>query len=286
MREFRLVAVAELVEPEHAARTTMDDSKMDSLVESIREMGILEPLLVLPKDNGSFEVVAGHRRLKAARIAGLGEAPCIIVADAEEADAIKIHENLEREDLSPADESIYYAELFDKLGEDTEVVAARVKRSRDHIEGRLNLLRGDKHVFDALAKGKISIGVAVEMNKMTLEGDRLYHLDYCIRTGASVAVARQWRVDCNSRAQYHHPKEAPASEIAPLSPEEEARRSAEAHAFAGAPPWELGTSKDTRPCVFCQMPHEEWKMLKKHICLACNENVWPQILKLFEGRSP
>ena len=282
MRKFRLVPIAELVEPVHTARTTMDDAKLDSLVDSIRDIGIFTPLLVLPKKNGSFEVVAGHRRLKAARIIGMGKAPCIIVDDVDAADAIKIHENVEREELSPADEAIFYAELFERLGEDTEVVAARVKRSRDHIEGRLNLLRGDKHVFEALAKGQISIGVANEMNRMELEQDRLYHLDYCVRTGASVAVARQWRVDCNLRAKYRAPEPEPAAAPAPLSPEEEARRAQEAHAFGGAKPWELGTSKELRPCVICSVAHEEWKLLKKHVCIPCDESVWPQIMKLFE----
>lgn len=282
MREFRILPLVELVEPEHAARTTMDDELMNSLAQSIRDMGVLEPLLVSPTDNGAFEVVAGHRRLKAARIAGLGEVPCILVDNAGDVDAIKIHENAEREELSPADEAIFYAELFERLGEDTDVVAARVKRKRDHIEGRLNLIRGDKHVFDALASKKISIGVANEMNKFNLESDRLFHLDYCIRTGASVSVARQWRLDCNARAEYRTEQPAAGSTLQPLTPEQEAQRSLETHAFAGAPPWELGTLKETRPCVFCSMPHEEWKMLKKHICLPCSETVWPQIMRLFQ----
>ena len=111
MGEFRILALTELGEPEHAARTTMDDAKLNSLVVSIREIGILEPLLVLPAVDGVHEVVAGHRRLKAARIAGRGDAPCIIVDDAGDADAIKIHENVEREELSAADEAIFYAEL-------------------------------------------------------------------------------------------------------------------------------------------------------------------------------
>lgn len=286
MSEFRLIALTELVEPEHAARTTMDDGKLDSLVGSIREVGILEPLLVMPGADQAFEVVAGHRRLKAARIAGLGEVPCIIVDDPESADAIKIHENVEREELSPADEAIFYAELFERHGEDTDVVAARVKRSRDHVEGRLLLIRGDKHVFDALAKGKISLGVAAELNKMELEKDCHFHLDYCVRTGASVAIARQWRSECNARAQFQAevPKASPEPE--PLSTEELERRAQEAHAFAGASPWELSSSKEERPCVFCQKGYEEWKMLKKHVCLPCNENVWPRILKLFADTGP
>lgn len=281
MGEFRILSLTELAEPEHAARTTMDDAKLNSLVVSIREIGILEPLLVLPPVDGVHEVVAGHRRLKAARIAGRGDAPCIVVDGVADADAIKIHENVEREELSAADEAIFYAELYERHGEDTELVASRVKRTRDHVEGRLNLIRGDKHVFDALAKSQISIGVARELNMMELEKDIHFHLDYCVRTGASVAIARQWRTECNARAAYQADP-APAGDAPPpLSPEEEAARARAAHGFASAAPWELSSSKEGRPCVFCQQENEEWRMLKKHVCLACNENVWPRILKLF-----
>lgn len=281
MGEFRQIPLTELVEPEHAARTTMDDAKLNSLVVSIREVGILEPLLVMPHEDGGFEIVAGHRRLKAARIAGFPGAPCIVVDDPASADAVKIHENIEREDLAPSDEAIFYAELYERNGEDTERVALVVKRSRDHVEGRLNLLRGDKAVFQALSEGKIAIGVAQEFNRFESEDDRLFHLDYAVRSGATVSQVRQWRTDCNTRLQWRAADAAPADGTTPLSPEQEASRSLEAHAFAGAAPHELSSSREKRPCVLCQEEHEEWRMLKRHVCLACDANVWPRILKLF-----
>lgn len=284
MSRFRILPTSALAEPEHAARTTMSDELMNSLVVSIRSVGVLEPLLVKPAADGLFEVVAGHRRLKAARIAGVPELPCIVLAADVTADAVKIHENLEREDLAPSDESIFYAELYEKNGEDVDKVAELVKRSRSHVENRLNLIRGDKHVFDALAQGKISIGVAEELNRFAREDDRLFHLDYCTRTGATVAQARQWRLDANLRAERTTwATEAPAAAPA-TSPEDEQRLSLERRAFAGAAPHELSTSTERVPCALCTNELEAWKMLKKHLCPDCAAVVFPRMVAAFQGR--
>lgn len=283
MSKFRLLPTSALLEPVHAARTTMDDDRMNSLVVSIRAVGVLEPLLVRPVEGDLYEVVAGHRRLKAARIAGLVELPCIDLENDELADAAKIHENLEREDLSVSDEAIYYAELYETHGEDVDAVAELVKRSRSSVENRLNLLRGDKHVFAELAGGKISIGVAEELNRFTLEDDRLFHLDYCTRTGATVATARQWRIDANRRAELVAPAPATSPSSPARSPEEESRLSLERMAFAGAAPWELDSSAEKRPCAICSTELEAWKMLKKHLCPECASHIWPQFIRAFRG---
>lgn len=283
MSKFRILPTAALLEPVHAARTTMSDELMDSLVVSIRAVGVLEPLLVRPAGDGAFEVVAGHRRLKAARIAGLAKLPCIDLETDELAAAAKIHENLEREDLSPADEAIFYAELYETHGEDVDAVTELVRMSRARVESRLNLIRGDKHVFAALAVGKISIGVAEELNKFAREDDRLFHLDYCTRTGATVATARQWRVDANRRAELLAPAEPAEPSISARTPEEEARLSLERTAFAGAAPWELDSSTEKRPCAICTTELEAWKMLKKHLCPECASHIWPQFLRAFRG---
>lgn len=284
MAEFRLLPTAALTEPEHPARTTMDDDRMNSLVVSIRALGVLEPLHVKPVPGDLFEVVAGHRRLRAARVAGVSELPCIVLESDALAEAVKIHENLEREDLSPADEAIFYAELYESHGSDVDAVAELVKRSRDHVENRLNLLRGDKHVFAALAGGKISIGVARELNMIAAEDDRLFHLDYAVRTGVTVETARQWRVSANTRASFSSPAPAEVTSTPATTTEDPAAAASERRMFAAAAPWELDTSKDLRPCKLCTEEHPAWQMLKVHVCAACAETVLPRILAAFQGR--
>jgi len=283
MPKLELLSIALLDEPARAARTTIDDDGLNSLVVSIRQVGILEPLIVTPRAGGRFEVVAGHRRLLASRIAGLGELPCIVEADRDRLNAVKIHENLEREDLTPTDEAIFYAELAEELGDDTDAVAATVKRSRDHVEHRLNLLRGDKRVFQALAEGKIPIGVALELNKFLREDDRLFHLDYCVRTGASVGTARDWRVQANSRAELasQPPAELPAATSSPAT--SPAIPPGHAHAMAGAAPWELSSSRESRPCTCCGITLEEWRMLRKFFCVDCAEGALAAFLRAMRG---
>lgn len=286
MGRFVILSTGVLDDPQHAARTTMDDERMDTLVASIRAVGVLEPLLVRPVDGERFEVVAGHRRLRAARIAELAEVPCIDLESDELVDAARIHENVEREDLSPADEAIYYAELYERRGEDVDAVAELVRVPRARIEQRLNLLRGDKHVFAALAAGKISIGVAEELGRFVEEDDRLMHLDYATRTGATVASVRQWRKDANRRAELARPEAPPEAEPPARTPEEEARLSAERTAFAGAAPWELSGSRETVPCALCASELEQWRTLKKHLCPDCAAHVWPRIVAGFRGGAP
>lgn len=219
-------------------------------------------------------------------MAGLAELPCIDLETDELTAAAKIHENVEREDLSPADEAIFYAELYAVFSEDVDAVAAAVRVSRARVEGRLNLIRGDKHVFDALASGRISIGVAEELNRFAREDDRLFHLDYCARTGATVATARQWRIDANRRAELSAPA-APSEPGRPArTPEEEARLSTERTAFAGAAPWELDSSVEKRPCAICATELEAWRMLKKHLCPECSTHVWAQFIRAFRGGAP
>src|SRR6266516_4693877 len=161
------IPVASLAEPALAARTGMDEDGLVSLAQSIRELGLIEPLIVKPADDGLYEIIAGHRRFKALQLLNAPHADCIVRKDLDSHEAVKVHENIEREELSPVDEAQYYGRLFEQLGRDTENVASKVKRRRDHVEDRLLLLAGDADVLAALRDGKITLAVAREMNKIT-----------------------------------------------------------------------------------------------------------------------
>jgi len=273
MPEIRMIPISELREPVHAVRAEISDQGLASLTGSIRELGILEPLIVRPGEDGSYEVVAGHRRLLAARMTPLAEVPCLVEADDERADAIKLHENIEREELNPAEEGVFYAELYEKLGQDVDRVAERVRKSRGHIESRLNLVRGDQAVFKAITEGKISLGVAQELNQFTRDNDRSFHLDYGVRTGANVRTMRDWRLKANERADLFmgvtgqggagEVESTPPVAQPPLGPK-----------YIGmAKPYELSTSTEIRACLFCTEEHEEWKMYKKHVCAPCADRI-------------
>jgi ParB/RepB/Spo0J family partition protein len=154
---------------------------------------MINPLIVEEVDGG-YEVVAGHRRLLAARRAGLVVCPCLVRSSRDaSATALQLHENLYRQELTPVEEAAWFAELLPLCGNDTDNLADLVKQSRNYVEGRLNLLHGDPEILAAVAKHEITLGVANELNKIENEKDRLYYLGWARQTGAIVAMVRQWR---------------------------------------------------------------------------------------------
>src|SRR3989442_3088311 len=188
-----MIPVDKIREPEDPDRTRFDEDALDELARSIKEHGLIEPIVVRELEDGTVEVVAGHRRLLAARCIGLLEAPCVVRNDAARVHSTRLAENLDREDLSPADEGRRYKRLFDANGEDVDKVCEIVKRGRARVEGRMLLLAGDPKVLDALERGELGVGVAEELNAFKRAEGRAFHLDFAIRTGATRAQVREWR---------------------------------------------------------------------------------------------
>lgn len=264
------VELSKIVEPELPMRETMTDDGLEELASSIRQLGVLAPILVQPKGDGLFEIVAGHRRVLAARLAGLVTVPAMIHEDAETAVAARVHENLVREDVLPAEEAVYYAQLYDQLGEDVDRVAATVRRSRDYVEKRLLLLRGYPDVLEALRAGRVNLGQAEELNRFQLEADARYYLEYSERAGASIRQLREWRAQANARAELKKPEPGPAGE-GKASPDPSAASPAPAGPLYAslAKPWEFSSSTELRDCLFCGERREEWKLYRKFVCQPC-----------------
>lgn len=192
-REFLSVPLTDIDEPALPSRTSMDDAKMDSLTESIRSVGLAQPL-VLARVGERFEVVAGHRRWHACSRAGLTHVPCLVYAEKSSAlVVVQAHENARREDLNPADEAIWFMELLEQhCGGDIEKLCGLVGEKLSYVDGRIALFRGDADVFKALQAGHIKIGVAHELNKCPDAHYRRYFLDCAIRGGATVAIVDAW----------------------------------------------------------------------------------------------
>src|SRR5579859_5967110 len=179
------ISITEIFPPAHAARANIDEAQLRELAESMKRVGLIEPLIV-ERVEGGFEVIAGHRRLLASQMAGLVTLNCMVREDSDPpAAALKIQENLYREDLSPVEEAAFYAELFDTLGQDVDKVCELVHQSRNYVEKRLLLLAGDAVVLQALVDKQIVLGVAEEINKIVLQSDRRYYLDWAVRVGAT-----------------------------------------------------------------------------------------------------
>ena len=144
-------------------RRRFTETELDALAQSIREKGILQPLLVRPVsgEEAAFELVAGERRWRAAQRVGLHEVPAIVRAFADsEALEIALVENLQREDLSPLEEAEAYSRLVDEFGRTQAGLAEAVGKSRSHVANTLRLLSLPEPVRRRLEEGELSAGHA------------------------------------------------------------------------------------------------------------------------------
>jgi ParB family chromosome partitioning protein len=144
-------------------RRTFPDEEIDGLAASIREKGLLQPILVRPAPGapGEFQIVAGERRWRAAQRAGLRELP-IIIRELDDAETLEIAilENVQREDLNPVEEAGGYKALIDRFGRTQEAVAQVVGKSRSHIANTLRLLTLPETVQSMIVDGQLSAGHA------------------------------------------------------------------------------------------------------------------------------
>ena len=158
---LQTLSVDRLRPGKYQPRTRMDEASLDELAESIREHGIMQPVLVRPVDGGRFEILAGERRWRAAQRAGLKEVPALVktVPDAS-ALAIGLIENIQREDLNPLEQANGLARLIDEFGLTHDAVAKAIGRSRSAITNLLRLRELTKPVQEYLLAGKIDMGHA------------------------------------------------------------------------------------------------------------------------------
>ncbi|HYJ61388.1 MAG TPA: ParB/RepB/Spo0J family partition protein, partial [Actinomycetota bacterium] len=142
-------------------RTQFDDEALASLAASIREVGILQPLVVRRTADSRFELIAGERRLRAAKAAGLATVP-VVLRDSEDADLLReaLIENIHREDLNPIEQAEAFKALLGELGLKQEELADRVGVSRSHIANTIRLLGLPLDVQQLLADDKITAGHA------------------------------------------------------------------------------------------------------------------------------
>jgi ParB family transcriptional regulator, chromosome partitioning protein len=140
-------------------RRVFDDEALVGLAESIKARGVLQPLVVRPLAGGTYELVAGERRLRAARMAGLEEVPAVVreTAEAEQLE-LALVENVAREDLNPVEEARACATLVDDLGVSKEELGRRIGRSRVAVSNLIRLLDLPDEVLETLSRGLLSEG--------------------------------------------------------------------------------------------------------------------------------
>jgi ParB family chromosome partitioning protein len=157
---YTLLNVAEVKPNTFQPRKDFDEQTIEELADSIRENGILQPLIVR-KSQGHYEIIAGERRWRAAQKAGLAKIPVIIKeVSNREALELALVENLQREDLNPIEEATAYEQLIEDFGLTHEEISKRIGKERSTITNQLRLLKLPDEVKEALISGEITAGHA------------------------------------------------------------------------------------------------------------------------------
>lgn len=199
-------------------RRVFDEAELEDLSQSIREKGVLQPILVRPAPGapGEFQIVAGERRWRAAQRAGLHSVPAVVreFNDLEVLE-IGIIENVQRSDLNPLEEAAGYKALIDRFGRTQEAVAASVGKSRSHIANLLRLLNLPDSVRTYLAEGKLTAGHARAVASAP-DPDRLAEL--IVQRGLSVRQAEDLARKATDRPEPKtaKPRRAPDADTAAL----------------------------------------------------------------------
>ena len=185
-----------LVEPnKNQPRRSFDDDKIDELSQSIKEHGVIQPIIVVKNDD-RYKIVAGERRWRAAKKAGLKEIPAVIRNYSEfEISQIALIENLQRENLNPIEEAMGYQMLMNKYNMTQEAVSDTIGKSRSAIANSIRLLSLDEPIRERLVSGDISSGHARALLSVESESARLALLDTIIEQNLNVrqteALAKQ-----------------------------------------------------------------------------------------------
>ena len=207
----RVIAITDLDRNPEQPRREFDEESLQALAESMKGSGVLQPLLVIEK-NGRYQIVAGERRFRAARLAGLDSVPCIVrdFTPEEQMEAALI-ENIQREDLNPMEEAAAVRQLMDSCGYTQETAAKRLGKSRPAVANLLRLLNLPEPIRQAVSAGRLSAGHARVLAGVEGEARQRVLAERTIREGLSVR-----ELEKAAAAPEDQPKTKPVPKPLPL----------------------------------------------------------------------
>ena len=193
-------------------RHDFDEEELQALADSIEEHGIIQPLTVRELSNGYYQIIAGERRWRAARLAKLQEVPVVIIeADDKKAMELALIENLQRQDLNPVEEALGYRSLMQDHGLTQDDAAKRVGKSRPAVANALRLLNLSPEVLEKVRDGSLSAGHARAVLSLKAEKKQLEAVQKIIALGLSV---RQAELLCKNMSKEPVPvKEEPVLKV-------------------------------------------------------------------------
>ncbi len=269
MDQIKHIPLEKLLPPKFDNRLTSSPEEDAELMESIRELGILEPLIVKEVDNG-YEIVIGNRRRTQAGRAGLRAAPCIVVkSTAAEAEMMKLHENIKRLPLSHIDQGYTFAHLMKEFNLTEKQCAVMAGMSIAYVSQHLSLIHCEPVLLDAVHDGRINFSVARELQRCKDADERVRLQKVVEDHGATNTVVRTW-VDESNRETDRIDGEAP-----PPSP-------------PGRP---IENARPLYPCGACEVPTDLMKIKTVRLCPDCHYLIFTeidkqkQIARLNQGRN-
>src|SRR5262245_28742119 len=192
-------------------RTRFDDASLKELTESIRSSGIIQPVILRRAGTDSYELVAGERRLRAAKLAGLEAVPAILrEVDDTRMMELALIENIQREDLNPIDEAKAYQALIQKVGLTHDQISERVGKQRSSVTNAIRLLGLPPEVQDMVSRGTLSAGHARALLALETPGDQLATSRYVASKGFSVRRTEAL-INRKLRRQHSRPRNAKAT---------------------------------------------------------------------------
>lgn len=192
-RTLRRVRVSDIVRNPNQPRKYFDPEAIAQLAESIRQYGVLNPLTVRRAPGGGYELVAGERRLRAARVAGLNDVPCLVIAaDNEDSSAIALVENLQRRDLDFFEEAEGFKRLIDQYGLTQEEAARKVGKTQSAVANKLRLLRLSTQNMELIRSANLTERHARCLLRLDDENDRINATKYIIEHDLNVSRSEQY----------------------------------------------------------------------------------------------
>ena len=192
-RVLRRIRISEIVRNPNQPRRYFDPEAIATLAESIRQYGVLNPLTVRRTGNGGYELVAGERRLRAARVAGLTDVPCLLInADGEDSSVIALVENLQRRDRDFFAEANGFKRLIEQFGLTQEEAARKVGKTQSAVANKLRLLRLSQQNMELIRCNNLTERHARALLRLNDEADRINVTNYIIEHELNVSRTEEY----------------------------------------------------------------------------------------------
>jgi len=260
MDEIKHINISSIDPPDFNGRLDIDEEADHELTESIKDIGVLEPLIVR-KNKKRIELIIGSRRFRCSKIAGLQSVPCIIIsADDALAEKIKLHENIHRLDLNHVEQGFNFARLMTEFKLTENEISKLVGKSISYISQHISLISSGENIIKAVQCNEISFSVARELMQVKNKDDRTHLLGFAVKGGASVQTVKEW-VSSTNQERDRSPLDKPST----INEINYVRQS-------------LPTFK----CQACEHSHVIKEMVVRRLCPECDFIIFDDIRKAKE----